>query len=460
MDRQKMLGNAPVGKLLLKFSIPAIVGMLVNALYNTIDRIYIGRKVGELGIAGITIGFPIMIILMAFGMLIGIGSTSLISIKLGEDKKEEAEKILGNGTFLLILIALIVSILGLIFLNPLLRLFGASETILPYSRAYLQIILAGAVFQTIGFGMNNFIRAEGNPKTAMFTMLIGAILNIILDPIFIFIFDMGIRGAAIATILSQAIAAIWVLSYFFGGRSTLDIHISNFKLQLSVVGKILAIGSAPFLMQVAASGITALLNNNLLAYGGDTAIAAFGIINSVTMFILMPIFGINQGAQPIIGYNYGAKQYDRVKSALKLAIIAATSITVTGFAVTRLFPENIIKLFGKGDIELINMATDGITIFLFMLPIIGFQIVSSNYFQAVGKPKHAMLLSLSRQVLFLIPSILILPKFFGLKGVWLAAPVSDSLSSMVTGIWILLEVRKLNNDYNEINNLKPIIKQE
>ncbi|MBS4537662.1 MATE family efflux transporter [Clostridium sp. D2Q-11] len=460
MDRQKMLGSAPVGKLLLKFSIPAIVGMLVNALYNTIDRIYIGRKVGELGIAGITIGFPIMIIIMAFGMLIGIGATSLISIKLGEDKKDEAEKILGNGTFLLIIIALIVSALGLIFLNPLLKLFGASETVLPYSKAYLQIILAGSVFQTIGFGMNNFIRAEGNPKIAMFTMLIGAVLNIILDPIFIFVFDMGVRGAAIATILSQAVAAIWVLSYFFGGRSTLDIHISNFKLELPVVGKILAIGSAPFLMQVASSGITALLNNNLQTYGGDTAIAAFGIINSITMFILMPIFGINQGAQPIIGYNYGAKQYDRVKSALKLAILAATSITVTGYVATRLFPKQLISLFGKGDMNLVNMATEGITIFLFMLPIIGFQIVSSNYFQAVGKPKHAMFLSLSRQVLFLIPAILIIPRFLGLKGVWMAAPVADSLSSLVTGVWIMLEIRKLNNDHNEINNFKPIIEQE
>lgn len=464
MDKQKTLGSEPVGKLLLKFSIPAIVGMMVNALYNTIDRIYIGKSMGELGLAGLTISFPIMIIIMAFGMLIGLGATSLISIKLGEHKKDEAEKILGNAIFLLVITALSISVLGLIFLDPLLKLFGASEAVLPYSQAYLRIILSGAIFQTLGFGMNNFIRAEGNPRTAMFTMLIGAILNIILDPIFIFVFDMGIKGAAIATILSQSVSAIWVLSYFFGGRSYLDIHMSNFKLKLPIVGKILAIGSAPFLMQVASSGINALLNTSLQTYGGDTAIAAFGIINSVTMFILMPIFGINQGVQPIIGYNYGAKQYDRVKSALKLAMVGATLITVTGYIVTRVFPENIVSFFGGNDENLINLATEGLNVFLFMLPIIGMQIVASNYFQAVGKPRHAMFLSLSRQVLFLIPSILILPRFFELKGVWMAAPVSDVFASIVTGIWIMLEIKNLNSEdniqKNISNNLKPLIEKE
>ncbi|WP_207289803.1 MATE family efflux transporter [Senegalia massiliensis] len=459
MDRQKLLGSAPIGKLLLKFSIPAIVGMMVNALYNTIDRIYVGRKVGELGIAGITIGFPIMLIIMAFSMLIGIGATSLISIKLGENKKEEAEKILGNGMFLLVIVAVIISALGLIFLNPLLKLFGASSSVLPYSRDYLQIILAGAIFQTVGFGMNNFIRAEGNPKTAMLTMLIGAALNIIIDPIFIFVLDMGIRGAALATIISQAASAIWVLSYFFGGKSSLNIHRDNFKLQLPVVKNIVAIGSAPFLMQIASSAINAILNNNLQTYGGDTAIASFGIINSITMFILMPIFGINQGAQPIIGYNYGAKQFDRVKKTLKLAVIGATFITVTGYVITRAFPKELISFFGGNNQNLIEMATNGIEIFLFMLPIIGFQIVCSNYFQAVGKPKHAMFLSLSRQVVFLIPAIILLPKVFGLQGIWMAAPISDILASLVTGIWITLEMKKLNENTN-ISSFKPVIEEK
>lgn len=460
MENQKLLGSAPIGKLLLKFSIPAIVGMMVNALYNTIDRIYVGRKVGELGIAGITVSFPVMIIIMAFGMLIGIGATSLISIKLGEGKKEEAEKILGNGMFLLVIVGISISILGLLFLDPLLKLFGASATILPYSRAYLQIILAGAIFQTVGFGMNNFIRAEGNPKTAMYTMLIGAALNIIIDPIFIFGFNMGVRGAALATILSQAASAIWVLSYFIRGKSALNILKENFKLRLPIIKSIVAIGSAPFFMQIASSAINAIFNNGLQIYGGDTAIASFGIINSITMFILMPIFGINQGAQPIIGYNYGAKQFDRVKSALKLAVAGATTITFTGYIITRVFPRQLISFFGGSNQELINMASEGLRIFLYVLPIIGFQIVSSNYFQAVGKPKHAMFLSLSRQVLFLIPAILILPRFFDLQGLWLAAPLSDILSSLVTGIWIMLEIRKLNENRSKISSFKPAIEEK
>ena len=452
MDRSKLLGEERIGKLLLKFSIPAIVGMIVNALYNIVDRMFIGNFVDSLGIAGITVSFPIMIILMAFSMLVGIGATSLISIRLGEGKKDEAEIILANGMVLLIVISLLVSALGLIFLNPLLKVFGASPNVLPYSRQYLSIILFGAVFQAIGFGMNNFIRAEGNPKRAMSTMLIGAVLNIILDPIFIIVFKMGIQGAAVATIISQAVSAIWVLSYFLGGTSSLKIHKKNLKLQTQIVGKILAIGSAPFAMQVAASGITALINNSLLTYGGDLAISAYGIINSVTMMILMPLFGINQGSQPIIGYNYGAKKYDRVKKTLKLAILAATSIVLVGFVVTRVFPEQLVSVFNRKDKELIELGANGMRIFLVMLPIIGFQIVSSNYFQAVGKPKHAMFLSLSRQVLILIPAILILPRYFGLNGVWMAGPTSDVISSILTGVFLLYEMSHLEKKHQETLN--------
>jgi len=459
MDRSRLLGEENIGKLLLKFSIPAIVGMLVNAFYNIVDRIFIGNGVGKLGIAGITIGFPIMIILMAFGMLIGLGANALISIRLGENKKDDAELILGNSMILLILVSLIVSALGLIFLDPLLVLFGASKDVLPYAKEYLSVILFGAVFQSVGFGMNNFIRGEGNPRVAMITMLIGAVLNIILDYLFIFKFNMGIRGAALATIISQATSAVWVLFYFLGGRSLLKIHLKNLKLQFSVIGKIFAIGSAPFSMQVAASGITALLNNSLATYGGDTAISAMGIINSVTMMILMPMFGINQGAQPIIGFNYGAKKFDRVNKTLKLAIMAASTIVLIGFIATRLFPQQIIQLFNK-DKDLIKIGTNGMKIFLIMLPIIGFQIVSSNYFQAVGKPKHAMFLSLSRQVLLLIPALLILPRFLGLNGVWAAGPVADLGSSILTGTFLFYELRHLDERHAEMTDINPIIPEQ
>lgn len=450
MHRAKLLGEEKIGKLLLKFSIPAIVGMVVNALYNIIDRIFIGNFVDSLGLAGVTIAFPIMIIIMAFGMLVGIGATSLISIKLGEGNKDEAELILGNAMILLVIFSASVSLLGLIFLDPLLRLFGASPQVLPYSKAYLSIILFGAVFQTIGFGMNNFIRAEGNPKRAMSTMLIGAILNTILDPIFIIVFNMGIRGAALATIISQAVSAAWVLSYFFGGKSSLEVKKENWRLNINTVTKILAIGSAPFAMQVAASGITTLLNHSLKNYGGDLAISAYGAINSFSTILLMPIFGINQGSQPIIGFNYGAKKFDRVKKTFLLAIMTATSFTIIGFIVTRLFPEQLVALFNSKDRELIEIGANGMKIFFTMLPVIGFQIVSSNYFQATGKPKQAMLLSLSRQVLMLIPAILILPRFFGLDGVWMAGPTADFFATLLTGSFILYELKSLQTRHNEI----------
>jgi putative MATE family efflux protein len=457
MDQATLLGKEKVSKLLLKFSVPAIVGMLVNALYNMVDRIFIGNGVGSLGIAGITIGFPIMLVIMACAMLIGIGSTSLLSIRLGEQKRDEAELIIGNGMVLLILISLIITIPGLIFLDPLLKLFGASEAVLPYAKDYLSIILFGTVFQSIGFGMNNYIRAEGNPRIAMFTMLIGAIMNTILDPIFIFVFDWGIKGAALATIISQAISAVWVLMYFFGGKSLLKIHLKNLKLSPSLVGKIVAMGSAPFVMQLAASLLSVIMNRRLMLYGSDVAISGVGVVNSIAMIILMPIFGINQGVQPIIGYNYGAKKFNRVKEALKLGIFAATCITTLGFVVTRLFPVQLITIFNRTDQELIEFGSYALGIFLIFLPIIGFQIISANYFQAVGKPKQAAFLSLSRQVLLLIPALLILPRYLGLKGVLMAAPVADLGSSIITGIWLFMELRSLDDKHEESKASKPLL---
>jgi putative MATE family efflux protein len=449
MNYSNRLGEDSVSSLLLKFSIPAITGMIVNALYNVVDKMFVGNYVGPDGLAGLTIGFPIMIILMAFSMLVGFGATSLISIRLGEHKKEEAEVIAGNAVILLILVSLIISILGLIFIDPLLKLFGASEHVLPYAREYLSIILYGAVFQGIGFGMNNFIRAEGNPKMAMFTMLIGAITNIVLDYTFIAIFGWGIKGAAIATIISQAVSAAWVLSYFLTGKSTIKLYSNNLKLRKSVVLGIFSIGMAPFSMQVASSLITIILNKSLGNYGGDRAIAAMGIINGISTLILMPIFGINQGVQPIIGYNYGAKKYARVKKALKYAITAATVVVTAWFIIIRIFPEGLIRIFNKKDPELIALGARGLKIYFTFLPVIGAQIVSSNYFQAVGKPKQAMFLSLSRQVVLLLPALLVLPKFFGLDGVFMAGPFSDLGSSIITIIWLIVELRNLDSKHME-----------
>jgi putative MATE family efflux protein len=454
MEHSKQLGEEKVSKLLLKFSIPAITGMLVNALYNVVDRIFVGQGVGKDAIAGITIGFPLMIVMMAFGMLIGIGASSLVSIRMGEHKKAEAELIVGNALTLMTMISIVLTVLGLSFIDPLLTAFGASARVLPYAKAYFAIILYGGVFQGIGFGMNNCIRAEGNPKIAMITMLIGAIINTILDPLFIYTFKMGIAGAAWATIISMAISAFWVLYYYLSGQSTLRLHMANLKLKAEVVGNIFAIGSAPFAMQLAASGITLVLNQALVRHGGDLAISAMGIVNSILMLILMPVFGINQGAQPIIGYNYGAQQFDRVKKTLKLAIIAATIVTSCGFIGVELFPRLIIQLFNR-EPDLVDLGADALRIFLILLPIIGFQIVGANYFQAIGKPKQAMILSLSRQVLFLLPALLLLPQYLGLRGVYWAGPVSDLLASVVTGIWLFNELKHLDRRHQETCQLQP-----
>jgi len=438
----------------MKFSIPAIVGMLVNALYNIVDRIFIGhiKGVGKLALSGVTVTFPIALIVMAFAMLVGIGTAALISIKLGQQKKEEAEHILGNAFTLIIIISLIVTVLGLIFLEPMLLRFGASSETLPYAKEYIRIILIGAIFQNIGFGLNNVIRAEGNPRIAMFTMLIGGILNTILDPIFIFVFHMGTEGAAIATVISQAVNTIWVLSYFFSENSVLKIRYKNLKLDIKVIKSIFAIGMSPFSMQIAASIVTIISNRSLVKYGGDMDLGAMGVIMSISMMVLMPIFGINQGCQPIIGYNYGAKKYDRVKQALKSAILFATIITITGALIIQLFPRQLISIFNK-DPELIAKGIHGIRIYLFMLPIIGFQIVSSNYFQAIGKAKISIFLSLSRQVIILIPLLLILPRFFELNGVWASGPSSDAIASIITAIFLFVEIKHLNRLHGEVKDV-------
>lgn len=433
MDRAERLGQGKILPLLLEFSIPAIVGMLVQALYNVVDRIFVGNGVGPLGLAGLTVVFPVMLVQMAFSMLIGLGATALISIRLGEGRQEEAEQIMSNAFGMLVLLSLVLTVSGLVFLDPLIRLLGASEAVLPYSRDYLSIILYGGVFQAIGFGLNHMIRAQGNPRTAMATMLIGAITNTILDPVFIFVFGWGIKGAAFATIISQIISATWVVAFFLRGKGQLHLDLRNsYKIRWSVVLQIISIGFAPFAMQLAASLLNLILNQSLAFYGGDLAISAMGIVFSVNTLFMMPIFGINQGSQPIIGFNYGAKKYGRVKETLFYAIAGATSIVTLGFLATRFMPVQLVSLFGRHDAELMSLGARAMKTVMMMFPIIGLQIVGANYFQAVGKPKKAAFLSLSRQVLLLIPMLLVLPRIWGLTGVFLAFPVSDIGSTIIT----------------------------
>lgn len=444
--------SGKISSLLLKFSLPAIVGMLVNALYNVVDSAFVGRGVGDLALAGITVSLPIMTTFMACVMLIGMGATSLISIRMGERKEEDAEKIIGNALILFIIIGLVLTVLGLIFLEPILTLFGASPDVMPYSLDYMRVILLGSVFMAVGLGMNNFIRAEGNPKIAMNTMLIGAITNIVLDYIFIFKFHWGIKGAAFATILSYTVTSTWVLYHFLKGNSKLKIKIKNLRLNGVMVKGILIVGFPTFAMQVTSSIQHMILNRSLAHHGGDMALAAVGIIMSVSTLLVMPAMGISQGAQPIIGYNYGAKKYGRVKDTLKLAIVSATSIVTIGFLISVIWPAQLIGLFNENP-ELIALGTHAMGIFFKFLPLIGIQLMSANYFQAIGKPKQATILSLSRQVFIFIPLLVILPMRWGLEGIWWSSPMSDIAAFFVTGIWLWVEIRHLSKT-EELYNKK------
>lgn len=449
MEHTRRMGEDRISKLLIRFSLPAITGMTVTALYNVVDRIFIGRGVGTIALSGVTVGFPIMLVLMAFGMLVGLGATALISIRLGENRKGIAELILGNAVTLFFVLALLLSISGIIFLRPLMILFGASQEALPYAMGYMRIILFGVFFLNIGFGMNHFMRAEGNPKIAMMTMVAGALINIALDALFIFGLNMGVEGAALATIIAKLIVAVWIFSYFLGKKSTLRFKIRNLVPRLFIVRSIMTLGSSFFMMQMAASIIWLFLNRSLAVHGGDVAIAAMGIIHSLTMFVLMPCFGINQGAQPIIGFNYGARKFKRVKRSLLRAIGFATIICLTGYFLIMFFPVQLVSIFSRENQELIEISSRGLRVFLLLLPVIGFQIVSTSYFQATGKPAMAMFLTLSRQVIFFLPVLLILPHFIGLPGVWLASPLSDIGAFSLTAFFLLREMKKLNRKIAE-----------
>jgi putative MATE family efflux protein len=450
MNREQKLAQGNVKKLLLEFSVPAIIAMLVTAFYNIIDRIYIGKikDVGHFALAGVGITFPIFIVIMAFSMLFGIGAAATISIRLGQKRREEAEKTLANTLVLIIITAIILTIVGLLFVDRLLLFFGATDNIFIHAKNYITVILLGTIFNMLGFGMNHTIRAGGNPMRAAMTMLIGAGLNIVLDPLFIFVFGWGVTGAAIATVISQIVSAIWVLSYFFGGKSNLKLRVAYLKLELPIIKSIVAIGMSPFSMQLAASVVSIIANRSLREYGGEAAMGAMTVIGSISMLFLMPIFGINQGSQPIIGYNYGAKSYDRVKEALKYAAFGATAIVMLGFLVVQLMPGVLIRAFNN-DPTLVNYGVRGMRIFLAMLPVVGFQIICANYFQSIGKPLVAMFLSLLRQVLLLIPLYLILPRFFNLTGIWLAGPIADFTASLITALFLLRELKKLHEAHEE-----------
>ncbi|HCX65777.1 MAG TPA: MATE family efflux transporter [Eubacteriaceae bacterium] len=421
--------------------------MVVTSLYNFVDRIFIGNApdLGANGLAGITISFPVMILMMALGILFGVGGATLFSIKLGEGKKDVAEKALGNALGSLLIAALVYCIVGQIFMDPILRLFGASDTILPYARDYMRVIFIGAIFMMTSLGMNNFIRADGNPKVAMITMFFGAGLNIILDPIFIFGLNMGMTGAALATALAQLASFLWIMRYFLKDKGNVKLNKAYIKPEWSIVKQIVSLGTPGFALQLANSLLNTVLNRNLLLLGGDIAVGGMGIINSLMALLLMPVIGLRQGVQPIISFNYGAQNYDRVKTATKQSIFAGTGIVLAGYTLTRIFPEELILMFNQNP-DLVEFGVYALGIWFLFLPVVGFQIVASNFFQAIGRPKSAMILTLSRQAILLIPALFIFPIFWGMEGLLHAAPFADFFSAAITGVWFFRSVRNLEAD--------------
>ncbi|WP_440952950.1 MATE family efflux transporter [Methanococcoides sp. FTZ1] len=447
--RTRMLGEESISKVLFKLSVPATIGMVVQALYNLVDTIFVGRALGPesvQGIAGITIAFPIQMIIMGVALTIGIGSASIISRSLGAKDYKRADIALGNAISAILVLSALVTVLGSIYITPLLKLFGATDTILPFAYEYTRIILYGTIVFAFSMTVNNIVRAEGNAKVAMLTMLISAGLNIILDPIFIFGLDMGIEGAAIATVISQAVSAIYLVHYFTSGMSSLNFHPGDLMPQPDVFRETITVGASSFARSASGSLMVIVINNALAIYGGDIPIAVFGVVNRLFMFTFMPMIGIVQGLQPIVGFNYGAKNFERVVSSTSLAIKITTVISMAGFLLLFLFPSQMFSIFTT-DQQLIEAGRSATRIMVLALPFVGFQIVGASIYQTLGKARPAFFLSISRQVLFLIPLVLILPRFFQLEGVWIAFPVSDSLSFLVTFAMLAREYNafKANN---------------
>lgn len=443
MSASRDLGGAPLGTLLARFALPSIIGMVASALYNIVDRIFIGRGVGALALAGVTVAFPLQLTQIAFSVLIAVGTSSLISISLGEQKRERAEQVLGNGFLLNLLISATLASLGIAFLDPLLRVFGASEAVLPYARSFTLVVLLATPFATISNGVNGFIRAEGNPRVAMTTQLIGPVLNIFLCPFFIFVLKLGIVGSALATAISQAIGTAWVLSYYLGGRSYLKLRVKNFTFRGDIVGPIVAVGSAPFFSELASAVMNGIMNNQLERYGGDAAVTAMGIVFAISNLVYLTLLGLNMGSQPVLGYNFGARLYARVRRTQLLAVSAATAFSTLCWAAVQLFPGAFVQLFAGPSNNIMTTGVYALRHYFIALPVVGCQVVGAGYFQAVGKPKQSITLGLSRQFIILVPLLYILPVFWGLDGVWNAQPFSDALSFVITALFLVGEMRLL-----------------
>lgn len=442
------LGTERIRKLLVQYAVPAIIAMTASSLYNMVDSIFIGHGVGALAISGLALTFPLMNLAAAFGSLVGVGAATLVSMRLGQRDYETAQRILGNVVVLNLIIGISFGLLTLVFLDPILYFFGASDATIGYAREYMSVILWGNVVTHMYLGLNAVLRAAGHPRKAMYATILTVTINAILDPLFIFGFGWGIRGAAIATVLAQILALVWQFRIFSDRNELLYFRRGIYRLKGKIVRNVLAIGMSPFLMNLAACFIVILINKGLKEYGGDLNIGAYGIVNRLGFFFVMIVMGINQGMQPIAGYNYGARQFDRVDRVLKLTIIGATCVTTLGFLIGELAPRLAVSVF-TDDPELVRLSAEGMRIVFFCFPIIGFQMVTTNFFQSIGMAGKAIFLSLSRQLLFLMPGLIFLPRIFdeltpwdGSWGVWCSMPLSDFLASLVAGVMLFYQFRK------------------
>lgn len=437
------LGTENIRKLLMRYAIPAIVAMTAASLYNMMDSIFIGHGVGSLGIAGLAVTFPFINLAAAFGSLVGVGASAVVSMKMGQKDLKSAEAVLGNVILMNIVIGSLFMTICLIFLNPILYFFGASEATLPYARDYMKIILYGNIITHVYMGLNEVMRASGYPQRAMAATLFAVAINGVLNALFIFVFDMGIQGAALGTIVAQLLALIGVLIHFSNPKSFIRFQRGIFHIKWHIIGAMLAIGLAPFLMNLCSCLVVLLINNGLKDLGGDMYVGAFGIINRISFLFFMIVMGFNQGMQPIVGYNFGAKQYDRVIRTLKYTLFCAVSTTTLGFLLCQLFPRTIIYMFTT-DADLINISEHGLRLIVAMLPIVGFQMVTTSFFQSIGMAKKAIFLSLTRQLIFLIPCLIILPKIWGADGIWGSIPVADFAAAITSGLMLWYQLKKFN----------------
>ena len=435
------LGTEDIRKLLMRYAIPAIIAMTAASLYNMMDSIFIGHGVGPLAIAGLAITFPFINLAAAFGSLVGVGASTLVSVKMGQKDLKSAEAVLGNVLLLNITIGLLFMAVCLIFLEPILYFFGASEDTLPYARDYMKVILYGNLITHIYMGLNEVMRASGYPQRAMAATLFAVAINGVLNALFIFVFDMGIRGAALGTICAQFLALLGVLVHFISRKSYIRFQRGIFHVKWHIVWSMLAIGLSPFLMNICSCLVVMLVNNGLKTHGGDMYIGAYGIINRVVFLFIMIVMGFNQGMQPIAGYNFGARQSGRVIQILKYTILCGTTVTTLGFLICQIFPRTIIRFFTT-DEGLIGLAEHGMRLILLMLPVIGFQMVSTSFFQSIGMAGKAIFLSLTRQLIFLVPCLFILPHYWGPDGVWGSFPVADALYTITTGLMLGWQMKK------------------